>query len=291
MNLLLPTVDDPLHLRKMTWQDLPAVHRLSSLVGWSHRPEDWQFMFQSGQGWIAEIHGRIVGCALYWLWGSSAATVGMVIVSPDWQGKRIGFLVMEKIMSCLEGYQVRLHATAMGKGLYQKFGFKDAGIVTQYLSNPLPKIQACNIPEPLSVRLAYPSDKETLTALDYLSTGLLRTELIEQILTDGIKTIVLLDKHQQIIGFAGYRKFGRGVIIGPVAASNIEQAKVLISQFFSDAAGLVLRIDITDNASLARWLEDLGFTPVSIPIVMYKGRRPAEKRQCSTFAIVTQALG
>lgn len=289
---LVTTPDgDALQLREMTSRDLPAAHRLSSRVGWSHRPEDWQFIFQSGQGWIAEIDGRVIGCALYWLWGESAATVGMVIVSPDWQGKRIGFLLMSKIMSCLEGYQVRLHATPMGKGLYQKFGFKDAGMITQYQINPLPQLQACAIPAPLSVRLAYPSDKGSLTALDTLATGLFRPEVIGQILAGGIKTIVLLDKQQQITGFAACRKFGRGVVIGPVAAANTEQAKILISQLFSAATGLFLRIDITDNPPLAHWLEALGFTSVSIPRVMDKGLRPAEPTGCSNFAIVTQSLG
>ena len=59
---------------------------LSLSVGWPHRAEDWQFLGQSGQGFVAldEI-GRVLGSAMWFAHGASFATVGMVITSPRLQ--------------------------------------------------------------------------------------------------------------------------------------------------------------------------------------------------------------
>jgi ribosomal protein S18 acetylase RimI-like enzyme len=101
-------------LREMTAADLPACHGLSQAVSWSHRLEDWQLAFRCGKGWVAEANGRVVGSALYWAWGKKYATLGLVIVSPDFQGRGMGKKLLVTLLGKLEGKTVRLHATPEG---------------------------------------------------------------------------------------------------------------------------------------------------------------------------------
>ncbi|WP_224024852.1 GNAT family N-acetyltransferase, partial [Burkholderia vietnamiensis] len=70
--------------------DLSAAHRLSEAVKWPHRVEDWRFAFQLGSGFVAEDESGVVGTALGWRFDDACASLGMVIVSPEQQGRGIG---------------------------------------------------------------------------------------------------------------------------------------------------------------------------------------------------------
>ena len=84
-----PTADG-VALRPMTAADLDAAHALSERLHWPHRLADWQFNFQFAHGLVAERDGEFVGTAQYWPWGEHHATIGLVMVDPRCQGRRIG---------------------------------------------------------------------------------------------------------------------------------------------------------------------------------------------------------
>ena len=64
--------------------ELDRLHALSLSVGCPHRAEDWQFLREVGQGFVAldEI-GRVLGSAMWFAHGARFATVGMVITSRE----------------------------------------------------------------------------------------------------------------------------------------------------------------------------------------------------------------
>src|SRR4051812_38211535 len=78
-----PTAADAVRLRPFEPGDLPAAHAMSSALKWPHRIEDWQFALSLGQGMVAERDGKVLGTTLSWQWGSSYATIGLVIVAPE----------------------------------------------------------------------------------------------------------------------------------------------------------------------------------------------------------------
>ncbi len=90
-------------LREMTAADLPACHGLSQAVSWSHRLEDWQLAFHCGKGWVAESAGQVLGSAIYWPWGNDSSTLGLVIVSPDCQGRGVGKALLKTLIGKLDG--------------------------------------------------------------------------------------------------------------------------------------------------------------------------------------------
>ena len=98
-------------LRRMTVDDLAAAHELSSEQKWPHRIEDWDMLLSLGFGYVATRDGDVIGTAMAWLYGTQAATLGMVIVSPAAQGMGIGRQLMEAVLDDLDGRTVLLNAS------------------------------------------------------------------------------------------------------------------------------------------------------------------------------------
>ena len=105
-------VSDGVALRAMTAADLAAAHALTDELRWPHRPADWEQAFRHAEGLVAERDGQIVGTGLRWRWGPQHATIGLVVVAPACQGRRVGHRLMTALLDGLEGCSVLLHATS-----------------------------------------------------------------------------------------------------------------------------------------------------------------------------------
>jgi ribosomal protein S18 acetylase RimI-like enzyme len=285
-----PPTDDGVRLRAMTAADLPRAHALSDELRWPHRLADWEQAFAHARGVVAERDGEIVGTALRWLWGPRHATIGLVIVRPACQGQRIGQRLMSALLEELNDRIVLLHATAEGRGLYERLGFARIGELRQHqgIAAPAPLVGL----QPLwRLRPAGASDAAELKQLDAQARAMPRDALIDELLSSA-EACVVLDHDGQARGFAMLRRFGRGHAIGPVVAPDAEGAKALIAHLVGLNAGHFTRIDIDVDSGLAEWLEDLGLPRVDAPTIMLRGTIPATAAQAPRlFAIVTQAIG
>lgn len=283
-------VSDGIALRAMTAADLAAAHALTAEMRWPHRPADWEQVFRHGEGLVAERDGQVVGTGLRWRWGPRHATIGLVVVAPACQGRRIGHRLMTALLDGLEHHTVLLHATADGRGLYERLGFVRIGEVRQH--------QGIALPSPLialdadwRLRPATETDLPALRRLDADARGMPRHALIDELFRDAEATVVL-DHDAHACGFAMLRRFGRGHSIGPVVAPDAEGAKALIAHLTGLNAGRFTRIDIDFDSGLAEWLETLGLLRVDAPTTMLRGA-PLAKREGGPrlYAIVMQALG
>ena len=95
--------------RAFTGDDIAAAHALTVELKWPHRADDWRFVVQAGAGFVAEVAEGVIGTALYWTYGAERASLGMVIVSPAWQGRGIGKRLMELVLEQLGGRVTFLH--------------------------------------------------------------------------------------------------------------------------------------------------------------------------------------
>ena len=282
------TTADGVVLRPMTAADLEAAHALSLRVHWPHRLADWQFNFAFGSGLVAERDGELVGTAQAWLWGEQHASVGLVIVDPRCQGRRIGYRLMEALLAPLADRSVLLHATPEGRGLYERLGFARTGEVRQHQGTALPAPLVA-LDEGWRLRPADHNDTSMLAALDAQARGMPRTALITALLAD-VDTVVL-DHGGQARGFAMLRRFGRGLAIGPVVAPDADGAKALIAHLVGLNAGKFVRVDVDFTSGLAEWLESMGLLRVDAPVVMVRGPMPPPTDGSRLFALVNQALG
>lgn len=275
-------------LRAMTVADLEQAHALSRELNWPHRMEDWQFFLEFGQGLVAERDGAVVGTAMCWLFGGRAGTLGMVIVSPAAQGLGIGRMLMNGVMDILGDRTIMLHATAEGLPLYESLGFKPVGDVLQHqgtaFSVPLPELLPDERVRPMGQR-----DMEIIPELDARATGMDRRRLIDTM--DKSALGVMLTREHEVAGFALFRKFGRGYVVGPTVAPDVGGAKALISHWLGTNAGMFCRIDITEDSGLSPWLDELGLQCVGRVTRMIRGTPPPRDPEFHTFSLVTQALG
>ncbi|CUX60260.1 MULTISPECIES: GNAT family N-acetyltransferase [Agrobacterium] len=263
---------------------LDAAVELSRQAGWPHRKDDWALALSISKGFVALDNGRVVGTAMASLLGDSCATVNMVIVDEAMRGRGVGRQLMQAAMAAAENRECRLTATADGLPLYEKMGFVACGQVLQYQGVPLATDR------PAGVAWADKIEPAELAVLDAQAFGADRGNLFA-VLAERAR-FALVQEQGVIKGFAALRTFGRGEVIGPIVAEDVEIAKDLISFIVSERAGEFLRVDTTVDAGLAPWLAEHGLAHVGGGIAM---RRPkadiVADKKFKTFALTSQALG
>ncbi|MBR8082428.1 GNAT family N-acetyltransferase [Burkholderia vietnamiensis] len=268
--------------------DLSAAHRLSEAVKWPHRVEDWRFAFQLGSGFVAEDESGVVGTALGWRFDDACASLGMVIVSPEQQGRGIGRELLARVIDSLGARTIFLHATPSGEPLYVKFGFAAIGTIDQHqgaaFQPPLISLPPGERLRPLGV-----NDGPRLAALASRAAGHARGTVIDALLD--VANGIALDRDSELLGFALFRRFGRGHVIGPVIAPDALRAQALISHWLALHEGMFVRLDVPGDSGLSDWLQGLGLPRVDTVVAMARGAAPERDPALRAFAIVNQALG
>ncbi|MDI5936110.1 GNAT family N-acetyltransferase [Halomonas kalidii] len=286
--MTVQNLDTDITCRRMLESDLPAAHRLSQAVRWPHRLEDWQLVHRLGSGFVAERNGEVIGTAMCWSHGSDYASLGMIIVSPEAQGKGIGRALMESILDLIGERNTLLLATPEGQPLYERLGFKPIGTVHQHQGTVVqPEIVAP--PPGERIRPAGVNDRAKLIELATAGTGMPRAAALNELLqvADG----VVIDSSGELTGLALMRRFGRGYVIGPVVVPDPERAKAMISHLLGAHADAFVRIDVHDSSQLSPWLEELGLLQVDTVVAMVRGEAPEPAPGLQQFAIINQALG
>ncbi|SCW79994.1 Acetyltransferase (GNAT) domain-containing protein [Rhizobium mongolense subsp. loessense] len=266
-------------------EHLKGAVALSRQAGWPHRPEDWAMVLSLSSGVVAlEDKDRVVGTVLVTPYGDNCATINMVIVDEAMRGRGLGRKLMDCALTIAGNRPLRLVATSDGLPLYEKLGFRQTGSVLQYQGS-VPAID-----HPDGVLPANQDDLAAIVALDRAAFGAERRSLLEYIAKIG--RFAVIRQAGEVRGFAALRTFGRGEVIGPVAAAHAGDACALISFFIASRPGAFLRIDTTADAGLAPWLAERGFAHAGGGIVMGKGSiEPTTSPALKTFALANQALG
>ncbi|ANM12953.1 MULTISPECIES: GNAT family N-acetyltransferase [unclassified Rhizobium] len=264
-------------------EHLGAALNLSRQAGWPHRPEDWQMAFALSEGVVAIEGDRVVGTVLVTPYKQDSATINMVIVDEAMRGRGLGRRLMHAAMELAGDRPLRLVATADGLPLYEKLGFRQTGRILQHQGT------AAQLARPIATSTATMTDFTAITELDRQAFGADRADLLEYIAKAG--ELAVLRHNGRITGFAALRTFGRGEVIGPVIAGNLEDAKALVTHFIALRPGAFLRVDTTAAAGLSDWLAEQGLAHVGGGIAMMKPPIPGAGPVATIFALASQALG
>jgi hypothetical protein len=116
-----------------------------------------------------------------------------------------------------------------------------------------------------------------------------RTELLAQLLEQ--PGGVTLEEDGAITGFALLRLFGRGRVIGPVAALDGGRARAMIALLLDRHIGQFVRIDVPRESGLGVFLVAAGLTEAGTVMRMVRGTAAPSKRAVHTFSLASQALG
>jgi predicted N-acetyltransferase YhbS len=285
-------VSDSIHYRRFTAADIAAAHALTVELKWPHRAEDWQFVANLGVGFVAERDSEVIGTVFCWKYGAKTASVGMVIVSPAHQGYGIGRRLTEMALEEAGTRATMLHATPAGRPLYEKLGFAPVGVLDQHQGAAL---QPPLVPLPSRERLRPLGTNDTPRLIELASRAgsLDRSSVLPPLLdcAEGIG----LDRDGELIGFALFRRFGRGRAIGPVVAprdGDLVRAKALIGHWLASNPGMYVRIDAPGEAGLTDWLESVGLSRVDSVVKMIRNpqQMPPADGEFAQFGIINQAL-
>ncbi|EJT01904.1 GNAT family N-acetyltransferase [Rhizobium sp. CCGE 510] len=264
-------------------EHLDAALNLSRQAGWPHRPEDWQMALALSEGVVAIENDRVVGTVLVTSYKQDCATINMVIVDEAMRGRGLGRRLMDAAMELAGKRPLRLVATADGLPLYEKLGFRQTGRILQHQGI------AGEVVAPKTTSAAAKADFTPIAELDRQAFGADRADLIAYLAKVG--ELAVVRRNGRVTGFAVLRTFGRGEVIGPVIAGNLEDAKALVAHFIARRPGVFLRVDTTAAAGLSDWLVEQGFAHVGGGIAMMKPSIPDADSAATIFALANQALG
>jgi len=273
--------------RTATAADMPAAHALSVQLKWPHREEDWAMVQRTSEGFVAEHEGQLVGVAFACHQGAYSS-IGLVIVSDQHQSKGIGRQLMNLCLDAAAPRTPILNATESGAPLYVSMGFVEYARIQQHQGVPqLPPIFAT-----AGALCREVTEAEHLQVIDLANagSGMDRTAVLNDLLPMA-ECVVGVEVHGQLKGCALLRRFGRGHLIGPVVAQNLEQAQQMITHLLGLIPGAFVRFDILADCGLVDWLEGLGLPCVDRAPRMVLGEPPESRDGIVQFAMVTQAIG
>ena len=282
-----------IHYRRFALSDIGAAHALTTEFNWPHREEDWDFVARLGTGFVAECGERVIGTAFGWKYGADTGSVGMITVSSAHQGLGIGRRLTELALEELGARRTMLHATPAGRPLYEKLGFVSVGALDQHQgSASTPAL--VGLPPNERLRPLGVHDVPRLVELASRASGLDRAIVLPALLerAEGIG----LAREGELIGFALFRRFGRGHAIGPVVTPYEAaplRAQALIGHWLALNPGAYVRIDVPAESGLTDWLEALGLARVDTVVKMARGAGsewPLDDR-FAQYGIINQAMG
>lgn len=259
---------------------------LSQALEWPYRAEDWAFAFSLGRGFAVEADGELVGTALWWPYGPDHASTGMIIVAAHAQGQGIGARLMAALLADAAGRTIILNSTRAGEALYTRLGFAPYDVVHQHQA-VLAAAPATDMSVPL--RAATPDDRGALLALDKAASGMDRTALLDAI--SAIADMLVVSRDDRVTGYACVRRWGRGVVIGPVVARDAVDARALIAALAARHVGVFVRIDVRLSCGLSPWLESVGLPQVQPVVSMSLGQPPQAGPDATLYALANQSLG
>lgn len=273
-------------LMKFETRHLQGALRLSQEMGWPYRLEDWQFAATVGEGLVIERAGEVIGTAMWWNYGQTYATAGMIIVTASAQGGGYGSRLFNGVLEATHGRNVLLNSTAEGFALYKRRGFAAWSTVHQHqgLLTAAVALNACD-----DIRPATISDLTAIQAFDQRATGMPRQSMVAELADVG--NVVVIERAGRVAGYAIARKFGRGYVVGPCAAESAQDARLLILAQLSKLHQQFVRIDVYAGDGLGDWLEGLGLKQVGDATAMVRGQRPESDGPAHMYALANQSFG
>ncbi len=282
-----------LNIRPMLSDDICHGMRLSMAEGWNQTENDWKLFIENPNNvcLLAEADGKVIGTTTAINYANEEAWIGMVLVDKSYRGLGISKALLTEIFEKVACYKsIKLDATPAGQRVYQKFGFKDEYFIARMTNlslKNLPTIDSDIQPEPIQSK-----DIEQIIAFDEIVFGANRRQLIEYLLKECLDKGWLLKRDNKIEGFVLGRAGSRYHHVGPLAALNSNNAKLLFSEAMKNLIDRPIVIDVLWNRKqLVSWLNKMGFVKQRHFIRMFKNVNPLPGETDMQFLICGPEFG
>lgn len=279
----------------LTMQQLNKSHKndllsLATIVGWDYDLEEIQTLLYSGTifGHIT-LEKKVISCAAIIPYGSKLASIGMVIVHPNYRGRGLAKTLLLQCMNQVpKNMALMLIATKEGRPVYEKLAFKEYSHVTKLLGEG--KRMKLELDD-YTIHPLEQTDLEEMFIFDQAAFGSSRVLFLENRIKQAKDSLVLKNRKGVMVGYALTVKKTSNLVIGPIVAQDEEQAILLIKTIIANNQGSI-RIDIVEGKNtITEELQKLGFQIVNRPPVMVKNMETFPKRNNCLYAIAAQAYG
>lgn len=258
-------------LRKMQEADIAAAMKLSEAEGWNQSAYDWKIFVANEQNicMLASYDDQVIGTTTAMNYEGELAWIAMVLVDKKYRGKGISKLLLENMLEQLAAFRsVKLDATAAGQKVYSKFGFNEEYVIARMVN---PAVNNVLFKNDESVAQVQPKDLPAIVALDQIAFGAGRKVLIESLIKEYPHKAWVIKQDDLITGFALGRVGSRYHHIGPVIASNFEDAGKLIGSALQELTEKPVVVDVLcDKENLVHSLQQHGFERQRDFVRMYK---------------------
>ena len=265
---------------------------LSSYIGWDYNREEIETVFNLGIVYgVWNERKELIASAAIILYGEALASIGMVIVHPDYKGRGIGKMITNSCMNSVSAQTpIMLIATDEGKPLYEKLGFRVVSYVSKYICNSYNANHKCAENE--EYMMVYKeSDLEGIIKIDKGAFGTSRNEFLKQRIMQSEQCVVVKDTEENVVGYGISIQTPENKIIGPVVAKNNAMAMRIVHDFARGHNGK-LRMDVPEGKNdFMKELEIAGFKKVNTPPIMMKNSNRLLKRNSELYSIAAQIFG
>jgi GNAT superfamily N-acetyltransferase len=302
-------MSDPV-LRLLTVDDLDDALRLSTIVGWNQRLDDWRILLQiaPGAAFAAVIDGRIAATAMgidygrFW-W------IAMMLVDPAYRRRGLGRRLLETAMGAAPAHlPIRLDATPLGRPLYLQYDFVDECTLSRHVRRGRPAFAPASsralrrgrpasraLKSGVDVRPMQSSDLAMIVEKDRTIFGGNRAAVLEWAFHDAPQFAHVVHASDGPTHYC-FGRLGRLFDqVGPVVAGDERIAQALAGAALDAAADRPVVVDAFDPSTssgssratsrgdrqieFAAWLDSRGFA-VERPLV--RMCRPATAKRATT---------
>lgn len=259
-------------LRRLRIHDVKKAVLLSEAESWNQTIAVWTFLVENPQNACFGVFDseRLIGTVTA-INHDRISWIGMVLVDESYRGRGIGKTLLSNVIKELRPNQsVKLDATPAGKKVYAKLGFREAYEIHR-MTAPCVSLKTLNLPKNYGIRSIAHGDIDNICAYDAIAFGAKRKKLLEFLLTNNRKKCFLFEKNDKIEGFVLGRTGSNYYHIGPLMASSVKIAELLILKVLQQVASQPILLDIlAEKREFVRFLENLGFRQQRYFIRMYQ---------------------
>lgn len=285
---------DALAIDRLGVDDVAAGLALSDAAGWNQSADDWSFFMTQGEVLgMRDDAGRVVATAAALPYEGGFGWISMVLVDPAHRHRGLATSLLDACVAALrrEGRVPMLDATPAGAEVYRRSGFVAGFAFDRWEradtgAQPVVATRRSAVDGPFDARRG--ADVDELVALDAAAQRVGRGVLLRTFVArTGSRAWLAATRD----GFAITRVGRRATQIGPVVAARTADALSLLETALAANAGPVF-IDVPERAStLARRLEQHGFSRQRSFVRMALGDGALLKADLRMFALAGPEFG
>ena len=286
-------------LRSLTEADIFTALHFCAAAGWNQTEDDWRCLLKlEPDGCFGAFeNGVLLGTATTARYEpasgpGSFAWIGMMLVDRTQRCRGIGSDLFGKCVAYLDACGVetiRLDATALGKKVYDKFGFDSEYGIERYtgIAQALPALSGAWRIAPLRA-----DEIEALTAFDALVFGARRKLVLESWRNARPECALVARIGGIITGYSLARDGARFQQIGPIVGNTPELCEALLREALAHLDEKNVLIDVVaKNAWAAPLLERCGLVHQRPFTRMFRGPNAAPGQPGKMLAICCPELG